>query len=323
MVLMMMLTSRPHCRIYYTVMRMSAGRREKPQKLARAAGKKAGARRARRGVSKKRHHPQDKSSPLANQNNKHTTLPTATSRPSTPHLSASFHLYPSLTHIFLFYFIMINDPTTSTNGQSADAAAAAASTSSTAAPMTNNTNTTDNEVIVDKLQDALDALRRERDEWYRKKELTVERLRLITEEKDALSKTVQGMRHKLDQLHNSIDTEKENLPSLETSVRQLSKEVRTFEMEIIEMETPFLPLFHPNKSNTLTHSRSIVLFCRFNSSTSSCSALVTKSNVSKKPPNAIARTGKTPWTLLERLLTSVGERLSPRNVLLRLLRLFR
>ena len=63
------------------------------------------------------------------------------------------------------------------------------------------------EEIVDKLHGALAAFRRERDDLHRKKELATERLRLVTEEREAMEKTIRSMQEKLNNLNKSASEE--------------------------------------------------------------------------------------------------------------------
>lgn len=86
---------------------------------------------------------------------------------------------------------------------------------------------TGREEIVDKLHGALAAFRRERDDLNRKKELAMERLRLVTEEREAMEKTIRAMQEKLDQLEKSVsDAGKLQLIQLEKEVERLNQEVR-------------------------------------------------------------------------------------------------
>jgi SMC interacting uncharacterized protein involved in chromosome segregation len=86
---------------------------------------------------------------------------------------------------------------------------------------------TGREEIVDKLHGALAAFRRERDDLYRKKELATERLRLVTEEREAMEKTIRAMHEKLDELNKSVSDEgKMQLVKSEQEVERLNREVR-------------------------------------------------------------------------------------------------
>lgn len=90
-----------------------------------------------------------------------------------------------------------------------------------------STMSTGREEIVDKLHGALAAFRRERDDLHRKKELATERLRLVTEEREAMEKTIRAMQEKLDQLEKSVsDAGKLQLVQLEKEVERLNQEVR-------------------------------------------------------------------------------------------------
>lgn len=86
------------------------------------------------------------------------------------------------------------------------------------------------EAIVDKLHGALAVLRRERDELYRAKELSAERLRLVREERQAVEKNVQSMQSKLEDLTEAAAAAKDkdghnNILSLQEEVERLGKEV--------------------------------------------------------------------------------------------------
>lgn len=90
-----------------------------------------------------------------------------------------------------------------------------------------STMSTGREEIVDKLHGALAAFRRDRDDLHRKKELATERLRLVTEEREAMEKTIRAMQEKLDQLDKSVsDAGKLQLIQLEKEVERLNQEVR-------------------------------------------------------------------------------------------------
>jgi hypothetical protein len=84
-----------------------------------------------------------------------------------------------------------------------------------------------NEAIVDKLHGALNVLRRERDENHRRKDLAVERCRLMTEEKESMAKNAATMKERLETIQGSLATTKRDLAPRETSVQNLSKQVRT------------------------------------------------------------------------------------------------
>lgn len=82
------------------------------------------------------------------------------------------------------------------------------------------------EEIVDKLHGALAAFRRERDDLFRKKELATERLKLVSEERVAMEKTLRGMQEKLNMLNKSASAEgKQELAMLEQEVVRLNNEV--------------------------------------------------------------------------------------------------
>ena len=81
------------------------------------------------------------------------------------------------------------------------------------------------EGLVNKLQDALSKFRNERDQLHRSKELALERCRLIQQEETFLTKTVNSMRQKENQIKATChDLEKEIGP-MEEMVLQDTKEV--------------------------------------------------------------------------------------------------
>jgi predicted nucleic acid-binding Zn-ribbon protein len=90
-----------------------------------------------------------------------------------------------------------------------------------------------NEALVDKLQDALAAFRRERDELHRQKMLTEERLRLLQEEHASLHQTTSTTAEKLSQMEASASSSKalEELKALEVQVARLQQEVSVLRME--------------------------------------------------------------------------------------------
>jgi len=87
------------------------------------------------------------------------------------------------------------------------------------------------EGIVDRLNGALSALRRERDELHRQKDLALERLKLVKEERVAVEKVVQSMRLELQQLN--IDTSDEGRKTENESIEMLVKEVETLSKEVL------------------------------------------------------------------------------------------
>ncbi len=85
------------------------------------------------------------------------------------------------------------------------------------------------EIIVDKLHGALATFRRERDEVHRAKELAVERLRLVREERMAAERNVNAMQEKHDEMMNSVSstgTQDDDIDKLQAEVDRLSREVR-------------------------------------------------------------------------------------------------
>jgi hypothetical protein len=81
------------------------------------------------------------------------------------------------------------------------------------------------ETLVNKLQGALQNLRRERDQVHRRKELSLERARLAKEEEQNLSRVFNGMQQRLDQLTKSSMKIKEELGPMEKELGFKTKEV--------------------------------------------------------------------------------------------------
>ena len=96
-----------------------------------------------------------------------------------------------------------------------------------------NNNNNNNEALVDKLQDALAAFRRERDELHRQKMLTEERLRLLQEEHASLRQSTSTTAEKLSQMEASASSNQalEELKALEVQVARLQQEVSALRME--------------------------------------------------------------------------------------------
>ena len=92
----------------------------------------------------------------------------------------------------------------------------------------NGTHGQGNEVIVDRLHGALASYRKERDDLHRRKELAVERLRLVKEERIFLESNVQDIQKKLVELTSAAQG-KQSVTSdfnrLENDVKRLNKEV--------------------------------------------------------------------------------------------------
>jgi chromosome segregation ATPase len=110
-----------------------------------------------------------------------------------------------------------NDPATSTN---------------TPNPRNNNRMSETNsgggrngETIVNRLHDAINVYRQERDDIFRRKETAKERLRLVKEEKEALTKSVQMMQDKAGQLTDRITTSKQKIETVRHEVLRLTSEV--------------------------------------------------------------------------------------------------
>jgi hypothetical protein len=74
---------------------------------------------------------------------------------------------------------------------------------------------------------ALNVLRRERDEKHRRKDLAVERCRLMTEEKESVAKNAATMKERLETTQGSLAPTKRDLAPREASVQNLSKQVKT------------------------------------------------------------------------------------------------
>lgn len=91
------------------------------------------------------------------------------------------------------------------------------------------------EAIVDKLHGALAAFRRERDDLHRKKELAVERMRLVKEEHDATEKTVRSMQAKLMELQSSASSEaaQREVAKLRQEVERLNRENQFQHTELV------------------------------------------------------------------------------------------
>jgi len=91
------------------------------------------------------------------------------------------------------------------------------------------------EEIVDRINSALSAFRKERDDIYRQKELALERLRLVKEERAAIETTVESMQEQLDQLisasREGIGRENDDISNLEREVDRLLREVRDFSVK--------------------------------------------------------------------------------------------
>ena len=78
---------------------------------------------------------------------------------------------------------------------------------------------TQKEILVQKLQGALQEFRRERDQLHRSKELALERCRLVREEEETLLKTVSSLKEKHDNLEKAIYDSKARLGPLEEAVQ--------------------------------------------------------------------------------------------------------
>lgn len=93
-----------------------------------------------------------------------------------------------------------------------------------------NQNDDNREVLVDKLQGALNVLRRERDEVNRKKEIAAERLRLLKDERTNAEKSFVALRNQYDQMIAESNAENKNadIEKLEMEVQRLGREVSLF-----------------------------------------------------------------------------------------------
>jgi len=93
------------------------------------------------------------------------------------------------------------------------------------------------EAIVEKLHGALSALRRERDDSHRSKELSMERLRIVKDEREAVEKMVRAMQLKLIEMQSSANDDELNNPNsiarLQSEVDRLSNEVKFQHSELI------------------------------------------------------------------------------------------
>ena len=88
------------------------------------------------------------------------------------------------------------------------------------------------EVIVDKLQEALAAFRRERDDLHRKKELAMERFRLAKEARQDIEQKIKQMGTKLAELKENAagnnDGGNNAILKLQQEVERLGREVGTY-----------------------------------------------------------------------------------------------
>jgi len=93
------------------------------------------------------------------------------------------------------------------------------------------------EEIVDKLHGALSALRRERDDSHRSKELAMERLHIAKEERETVEKTVRTMHSKLNEMQTSMNDDDLNNPNsiarLQNEVDRLDNEAKFQHSEVI------------------------------------------------------------------------------------------
>jgi chromosome segregation ATPase len=81
------------------------------------------------------------------------------------------------------------------------------------------------EALVQKLQGALQGLRRERDQTHRSKELALERLKLVLEEEQALCKTVNALKHKHANLVKGSNDIQSELGPNENKVKVMTQKV--------------------------------------------------------------------------------------------------
>ena len=131
-------------------------------------------------------------------------------------------------------------------------------------------------VLVQKLQGAIQNLRREREQEYREKVESEERLRLASEEQSSLATIVAGLKAKEENLRKRKTTVETNLVQLEADVKDLTEKVRsatgvtctrlalpTMNMYVHSCvcNDDLLPHIHRFDSNTMSFS---VLVPRFN-----------------------------------------------------------
>lgn len=94
-------------------------------------------------------------------------------------------------------------------------------------PTSSSSSSSNKEGLVNKLQDALSKFRNERDQLHRSKELALERCRLIRQEEAFLTKTVDSMRQKENQIKTTCHGLEKEIGPLEAMVLRDTKEVRT------------------------------------------------------------------------------------------------
>jgi chromosome segregation ATPase len=84
------------------------------------------------------------------------------------------------------------------------------------------------EELVDKLHGTLSILRRERDELHRAKQLAVERLHLIKEERSTAESNLHTLQQKYDRIVSSHqrDERRNEIVKLQSEVERLGREVR-------------------------------------------------------------------------------------------------
>ena len=104
------------------------------------------------------------------------------------------------------------------------------------------------EELVDKLHGTLSILRRERDELHRAKQLAVERLRLIKEERVAAEENLLILRDKYDRIisSNVQDERRGEIVKLQSEVERLGREVRSSNFRSFEIQCLLtVPQFSP------------------------------------------------------------------------------
>jgi hypothetical protein len=104
------------------------------------------------------------------------------------------------------------------------------------------------EELVDKLHGTLSILRRERDELHRAKQLAVERLRLIKEERVAAEENLLILRDKYDRIisSNVQDERRGEIAKLQSEVERLGREVRSSNFRSFEIQCLLtVPQFSP------------------------------------------------------------------------------
>lgn len=113
------------------------------------------------------------------------------------------------------------------------------STSNNSSSNTSHAGTNNKEALVEKLQGALNGLRRDRDQLHRSKELALERCRLAKEEEKVLSNAVAELKdkHQL-QLIRSLTEAQAAIAPLEAEVKAKTGQVRLFSPSLLFLPPP-------------------------------------------------------------------------------------